>query len=254
MKPMSKKFRKLNQNGFEKFAEYINNSAWNERNKIDVPLKEVPRTLLSDPKTSISTSFNIQIRSQRFHSKYEFGLYLRSILAKIPDTEIENDYLFWNTLSLLFFDDICFRTPEGERKVQAKEKWIIGEGTQFYYRHLVRTPWLFVKLYKETSKFLLLTRHKHEHLVSMVPETLEQFGSRGILLRNEKVVNLFSRMYFDHENQEPKPGLSGNEGGSPRRMGKVVRQLALTYDLEKMSESDLISILPREFNRWIDWE
>lgn len=238
-----RKFRKLNEEGCRQFIKFLESGA-----KGDVPLK-----LLEREETSVETNFQIDIARWNFTNKYDFGVYLNELLSDIPDNEIENDHLFWNSLSLTFFDAICFRTPDGERKVQAKEKWVVGERTQFYYRHLVRTPWLFVKLYGKTSKFLLLTRHKSEHLVSMVPETLEQFGSRGILLRNEKVINLFSKMYFDHQNQEPKPGLSGNGAGSPRRMGKVVGQLALTHDLERMTEQELIEILPREFDRWIDW-
>ena len=251
---MTEQFRKLNKNGYREFSKFIIDGWKNEKDTAyrDFTLGDVPREILRDPKTSQATSYNLRISSQKFRNKYELGLYLCELLSDIPDDEIENDYLFWNTLSLEFFDNICFKTPEGMRKVQAKEKWLIGEGIGNYYRHLVRSPWLFIKLYNETAKFLLLTRYKHEHLVSMVPETLEQFGSRGILLRNEKVVNLFSRLYFDHVAQEPKPGLSGNEAGSPRRMGKVVRQLALTFDLESMTESDLIAILPREFNGWID--
>lgn len=251
---MTEQFRKLNKKGYDVFSRFIIDGAKKEKDIAfkDFTLGEVPREILRDPKTSETTKYNFQISSRKFHNKYDFGQYLCELLSDIPDDEIENDYLFWNTLSLEFFDNICFKTREGVRKVQAKEKWLIGEGIGNYYRHLVRSPWLFIKLYNETAKFLLQTRYKHEHLVSMVPETLEQFGSRGILLRNEKVVNLFSKLYFDHVAQEPKPGLSGNEAGSPRRMGKVLRQLALTFDLERMSESDLEGILPKEFEGWIN--
>ena len=238
-----RKFRKLNQEGCRQFINFLESGA-----KEDVPLK-----LLESKKTSVETNFYIEIARYNFTNKYDFGVYLNELLKDIPDNEIENDSLFWNTMSMLFFDTICYRTSDGARKVQAMEKWIMAKGNPQYYRLLVRSPWLFVRIFGETAKFLLISRHQQPSVLSIVPETLEQFGSRGILLRNEKIVKLFSKLYFDYQNQEPKPGLSGNAAGSPRRMGKVVRQLALTHDLERMTEQELIDILPREFDRWIDW-
>lgn len=238
-----RKFRKLNEEGCRQFTKFLESGATD-----DVPLK-----LLGSKETSVETNFHIDIARWNFTNKYDFGVYLNKLLSEIPANEIENDNLFWNTLSMLFFDTICYRTADGARKVQAMEKWIMAKGNGQYYRHLVRSPWLFVRIFGETAKFLLISRHQQASLLSIVPETLEQFGSRGILLRNEKVVKLFSKLYFDYQKQEPKPGLSGNDAGSPRRMGKVVRQLALTHDLERMTEQELIDILPREFDRWIDW-
>lgn len=238
-----KKFRKLNEEGCNQFKRFLERDA-NE---------EAPLSLLGSAETSIQTRNSLVITRWDFENKYEFGVYLCELLADIPEKEIENDYLFWNTMSMLFFDSICYRTPEGVRKVQAMEKWILRKGSQHYHRHLVRSPWLFVKLYKETSKFLLTSSRRTSNQLSMVNDILEQFASRGMLLRNKRVIELFSKMYFDEEKQLPKYGLRSEEGGGPRRMGKVVWQLAQTYDLEGMTEQQLIAILPREFKRWMDW-
>ena len=237
-----KTFRKLNQTGCDRFWEYLINGADG-----DVPLH-----LLKSTDTSEITPYKIDIVKSKASNKYEFGLFLRDLLKNVPDVEIENDYQFWDTMSLLFFDNICYRNKQGDRKVQSPLKWMLRNGHSNYYRHLLRSPWLFVKLFGETSKFLLMSSYTTPNPLCIIPDALEQFGSRGILLRNKKIVNLFSKLYFDHDKQEPKPGLSGYDAGSPRRMGKVMLQLALTYDLERMTEDQLKAILPREFDRWID--
>lgn len=237
-----KYFRMLNERGCREFRDYLIQGADGD----------VPKELLSNKHTSVETTYKFQIETGNYKNKYEFGVYLSDLLKGIRDNEIENNSLFWNTLSLLFFDKICYRTSTGERKVQAIEKWILGNGYQHYHRHLVRSPWLFYKLYGKTSKFLLITSRESTNQLSMVNDILDQFASRGLLLRNKRVVKLFSRMYFDEEKQLPKWGLRGKEGGGPRRMGKVVRQLSLTYDLERMSEEEVIELLPKEFKRWIE--
>lgn len=234
------KFRKLNQTGCRKFIDFLEQDLNGS----------VPLILLDSEGTSEQTDFTIDITRWEFESRYDLGLYLSEVLADIPDYQIENDYSFWNTMSLLFFDAICPRTKEGLREKINIQKWIMG---QKYYRHLVRSPWLFVKLYGETSKFLLTTSSKSPNHLSMINDSLEQLASREMLLRNKKFVEFCSKMYFDKDKQVPKSGLRGELGGGPPRMGKVAGQLALTYDLEGMDEQQLISILPREFKRWMDW-
>lgn len=236
---MAEEFRKLNDNGLAEFKLWI----------LSGGLGELPLHLLDSPDHSTSTDYRFSTELPEFEDRFEFGKHLVELLDHIPSVEIEQDIHFWSTLALLWFDSICTTTASGKRIVQEMARYILKLNWHDY-RHLVRTPWKMVRLHDAHSKFLLVTARRDLNPLSVTNETLEQIGSRQTLIRNKQVIRLLSRLYYDSEKDQLKLRLFSKGGGTPHRTGIVVRQLALTYDLEQMSEQAIYDILPREFDRW----
>ena len=238
---MKRLFRKLNDKGVAKFKQWLTSDG----------LGEIPIGLLESPEDSLFTDFIFSTDLPEFENRYDFGKYLVELLDHIPHLEIENDINFWSSLALLWFDRISSKTDSGDRIIRETARYILKLNWHDY-RHLVRTPWLLVRLHGRYSKFLLFSAKTEHSSLSSSSRTLGEIGSRQTVLRNHKVIKVFSNLYFDDKANQLKPHPMRDGPGTPSRTGIIVRQLALTYDLEQMSERAIYDLLPREFNCWKD--
>jgi hypothetical protein len=119
-----------------------------------------------------------------------------------------------------------------------------------YYRHLVRGPWLAVSLHPDHSRALLFPLERGTPL-AVRGELYEQIASRQSLLRSPAVMAAVDAMYFDGTTMTRKAGSGGSGAGSPRRLGSLMNQFALTYDLEWDDHGLIPRLLPHEFSRWM---
>lgn len=240
---MKRLFRKLNDRGVANFKHWLTSGG----------LGEIPVGLLDSPEDSFFTDYIFSTDLPEFENRYDFGKYLVELLGHIPHLEIENDINFWSSLALLWFDRISSKTDSGDRIIRETARYIL-KMTWHDYRHLIRTPWLLVRLHNRYSKFLLFSASTGRSSLSVNTDTLEKIASRQTIMRNQKVIKVFSGLYFDEKANQLKPRINRDGPGTPIRTGIIVRQLALTYDLEQMSERAIYDLLPREFNCWKEGE
>ena len=236
---MVEEFRKLNDRGLQEFAAWIK-----EGGKGLLPLY-----LLESTEYSSRTDYAFSSVLPDFENRFEFGKHLVELLKHIPHLEIENDINFWSSLALKWFDSISSKSETGQRSMREMSCYVLKLDWHDF-RHLVRTPWLLVRIHGIQAKFLLISSKNEDKPLSVTGGTLETIGSRQTLIRNQKVIKVLSKLYFDEKNKQLKKGIFGEGGGTPFRTGVIFRQLALTYDLEQMSEQAIYDILPTEFDRW----
>lgn len=233
-------FRKLNEAGIAAFREYIRDGA------VGPP----PVNLLTSPDTSAPLQPKIQPGTGQFDDRYMFGVYLNTLLKEFDSAVIGGDAGLWSALALLWFDRLCPPDASGNRSPNKEYHYILSADYRHYYRHLVRSPWHLVKDHGEAARFLLISPRKQAHPLSVHGDILEQFGGRQQVLGSRPIIKAANKLYFDGNRLRPRTGVAGNGRGSARRFGLVLRQLALTYDPECMSDSAFIGILPDEFERW----
>jgi hypothetical protein len=183
----------------------------------------------------------------------EFGSYLNGLLSPLDRRVISRHHGLWTWLALYYFDQLCPRSGDGSRKVLADEAYVLPAKYDFrsYYRHLVRMPWLAVADHGDNARVLLVPAGRSsEAPLATRGEIIEQLASRQAVLGNARVIAAVNRLYFDQAANRPRRGAGGSKGGSPRRLALVLQQLDLTFDLAACDESRLLSLLPREFDRW----
>lgn len=248
---MSDVIRLLNADGQRAFSSYLKSAI--AGGSIHPPLGA-----LTDSTTSTSAAIDVPIAREplgrAFVSRHEFGLYLRDVLAAMPRNEISLDYRLWNWLSLYFIDQIAPVQAAGKRKLlKDSSAYLLDEKFVWrrYYRHLVRGPWLAASLHPEHSRALLLPLERGTPL-AVRGELYEQIASRQSLLRSAAVMAAVDAMYFDEATMTRKAGSGGSGAGSPRRLGSLMNQFALTHDLEWDDRSLIPRLLPTEFSRWIN--
>lgn len=237
---MTMRLRKLNDEGVRKFSDWLDAGAPGD----------APMNLVENPETSEPMVDAIVTGTGMFDDRYEFGVYLKSLLSRLDAAAISGDRNLWTTLALVWFDRICPRRGDGTRDVKEHYRYVLSNDYRHYYRHLIRSPWYLVRQHGENARFLLVAPQQKDNPLSVHGEILEQVGGRQQVLASRPIISAACRMYLDPATGRPRKGVAGSSRGSARRFGMVLRQLDLTYDAEIMTEDGLIGILPGEFDIW----
>lgn len=235
------KVRKLNAAGLEQFEQFLDSLT------SETPLS-VPKTLLTDPTTSEPLPGDIEVEHKSFDNRFDAAKYLNEVLPKSEMTELERDKGLWAWLSLFFFDQLCVVDASERRKPGARAKWI-PETTDYrrYYRHLLAGPYLIYRAHRDdpTRALVLLCGP-----LDRPGEIVEQFASRQEIVTKKAVLETATNLYIDSKTGRPKKGAASKTGGSARRFAEILNQFDVTWDLSVMESSDLIKMLPQEFDRF----
>ena len=221
------------------------------------PSEPPPWDLLENHASSRAPGFVAHITHQPhgddFADRHQFGAYLSTVLGHVPRASISLNHQVWNWLTLYYFDQLCPADASGKRRLHGSlEVYLLDERYKWtrYYRHFVRAPWLAVSLHPLTSRVILLPlRHKGPPLTGR-GELFEQVCGRLSSFRSPSVMRAVYELYFDETLGRPRAGAGAREGGSPNRLGMILRQFDRTYDLEWGQEGMVVSLLPKEFARW----
>lgn len=246
---MSDKVRKFTEGGNAAFATYLQSLQAS-------PALAPPWHLLIDDESSEAVAFDSSIEREPhgrpFTDRFEFGTYLVDRLSAADRTRISFDHGLWNWLALYYFDQLCVPGASGERRVQAEARYLLPAEYRHnrYYRHLVRSPWLSVLLHPVRSRVILKPVVKRDHPLSTPGEIFEQVASRQGVFRSPRMLAAIDILWFDPASDSPRPKVAGQGGGSPRRLGKLLKQFELTYDMEADVKGLVVDLLPREFARW----
>jgi hypothetical protein len=153
----------------------------------------------------------------------------------------------WSWLAIQLFDVLC-PVVNGRRKVREDARYILlPQDFRKAHRHLLAGPFLLYLAHNDSPgsvRGLLATRPESPG------EVYEQLASRKFLVTSGAVVTVATRLYLD-DGGALKRGAGGDGAGTPRRLGDVLQQFDKTYDLQAMSPETLLTLLPKEFGRFI---
>lgn len=235
MKPL----RKLNDEGLAEFETWIADGAKGKP----------PVELLASQATSVPVA-GITVGEPVVTDRYAFGQYLAGLLEPLNPADLSADRNLWSSLALLWFDHLCPPMATG-RKVEKLYRYVLSSDYRHYYRHLVRSPWQLVRDHGPNARLLLLQSAERPNPLRVHGEILEQLGGRQGVLRSKSIIAEANLLFADPATGRPKPRVaSKNVGGTVRRLGMVLRQFDLTFDVEEMPTQGLVALLPREFDRW----
>ena len=235
---MNSEVRLLNEKGKEVFEEYLSN--------LRVGLREPPPLeILDDVEYTRPLGMPALVESRPFASRLDAAVYLADALKDVGKTRLEQADL-WGWLSIFYFDTLCPAKADGSRKPGKDYRYILSSDYRYYYRHLLAGP---VRLYQAL--------HQRARLLLANPmdkpgDINEQLASRQDIISNRGVMEAVDLLYYAEADESPKRGVTGKRPGNLRRFVTVVQQLDLTYDLYSMNGSEILHLLPSEFDRWHD--
>ena len=216
------------------------------------PNTNPPWSLLSDNRMTTTFEYEIFVSPEEFNDRYEVAAYFNAMFNDQKGctfSYIERDTGLWTWFSLMFFDKISKRNSDGTWKGGDIANWIPHfQDWKRYYRHLLAGP---SRIYNAHIDDPEITRIILLNPPDTPGEVYEQLASRMQYATNPAVLKAASKLYLNKDGRY-KRGAAGKDAGSARRLALVLAQLDVTWDLYSLSEDDIIEMLPREFNRFID--
>jgi hypothetical protein len=154
----------------------------------------------------------------------------------------------WSWLSLHLFDVLC-PLKQGARKVREDARYLLEEGDyRKAHRHLLAGPYLLMLAHRadpESVRGLLATAP------DAPGEVYEQLAARKYTVTSPAVVRVATRLYLEPTTGRLRRGAGGAGGGSARRLGEVLQQFDVTYDLQQIGAERLAALLPAEFGKFL---
>jgi len=233
------RLREFSEQGIEKFREYIQGLKSN--------LHQVRPDLNIDPYSSeFQPPVNID-EIKTFSSRMEMGKYLKECFegANVKRDKFIRNHSMWSWLAYIWFDQLC-PVVDGSRKVRETARYICSSDYTDYYRHYVAASYNIYSLHGEQNSRLFLYNEVNRH-----NDFIEQIASRQYMISSHPVIEAVHQLYWDKNSNCPKRGAqSRNRPGNLRRFIKVTGQLELTYDIYTMNASEILQLLPQEFDEW----
>jgi hypothetical protein len=167
-------------------------------------------------------------------------------LAEISLFDVLDDIGLWAWLTYVLRDSLFKKMPDGQRKLGEFHRWYPSASSDFQkgQRHLVRMP-VFLHATLGSNADHLLCQPP-----SIIPDVREQMTGQQDMI-TPGFQSLARALYFDDTAGKLKRGSNGKGAGSPRRLRTLRRQLDVTWQVDLMPIEDLLTKLPKEFERFL---
>jgi hypothetical protein len=214
-------------------------------------LENIPSTFLQSDEFSTETALEIRRpREGEIQNRWFLGVWLWQKLQAVgDDSALIASTGLWTWLAFFLFDTIAPARARG-RSILEDARYILARGDyRKYYRHLVAGPYLMIKTHSDSP-------HIVRGLLSTLPDSpgdvYEQLASRPQIVNSRAAVALATRLYYDSASQRVRRGGAGAGPGSARRYANILMQYDVTFDLYTVEEEKLLTMLPKEFDRFLD--
>jgi len=231
--------RSLNRLGMDRFRSYLSQ----QRAGANAP---PPRDLLEDTAYTRELPVDISIDQREFGDRLTLGRYLAERLTSLDPETTDRDPGLWSWLALLYWDQVCPKRDDGSRHPGRDYRHIPEFGYRHRHRHLLFGPYQIYRRHRELS-VLLLTGPIHTE-----SSVYHEIASRQDFISNKGVLEAAALLYLDARRGRPKPGAQGSHRhpGTVRRFVHVLQQLDVTYDIYSLTGSQILELLPEEFDIW----
>lgn len=237
------RIKAFNDAGIAAFRKYL--ADLREDGNLDIPYE-----MLEDEALTTAVRGTAFIEEVSISTRMEAAKYLNSaIVGHLDPNEYENNNM-WAWISLFFFDQLCPKNKNEKRKPGSTYRYI--PTTDFMggpHRHLLKIPFKIFLLHNEKGRILLCNE------VTEPGNFNEEIANRQNVISNEAIIETIDQLYFDIQKYKPfKGAIDKNKinpkPGTLRRLMKILSQLELNYDLMAMHGEQILSLLPKEFDKW----
>lgn len=240
MSATKRSLRRFNDVGMRAFAQWLGGG----------DATNPPIAYLDDSTLSDEWRGGADVEVRKFSSKLDLGAHLHAALGADWEEALDDaGLLAW--LSLAFHESTMMNAA-GKPYLGQASRHLVATDNQWKsythsHRHLVRSAIFFFGKFGELAR-VFLAGHPSEH-----SKIEEQIGSRKTegLPFSRPIAEAVSKLYFDPVTGKIQRGAASNRGGAIERFVKVTRQFDLTFDVQGLSGKELVSLLPKEFERFL---
>ena len=193
--------------------------------------------ILQDEGQSEPIQDELNLSMEDFPSRFDMANHLVRLFSQCQERGVTEKDGVWDWISLAWFDQLV------GSQVRDEVNYVLSEKHNRRYRHAVYFPWWLVNRYGADAKFLLIKKSVRGELSEQLLSVQHYPSCAGI-------VQAYKTLYFDESSQKLKRGHSSKGPGSPRRLMTWLGQIEVNYDLYAMTSESLMSLLPKEFDRF----
>lgn len=173
---------------------------------------------------------------------------LDEVVKSLDLQSAERDKGFWTWCSAYLFDRLCKRNSgrynPGELAIWVAEP----DNWKRYYRHYLASIWQVYAAHKDIEDQLVVLLNGP---VNIPGELWGQIAANQKLITNRSMVGAIFHLFWDKQNNKRK---LGSGGAASRRLSQVLKQFERTYDFYAMQPGNLVKLLPREFDRFKEFD
>lgn len=236
------RLHRFNDDGITRFGEFLDMLSKDG----GLPL---PTNLLTDAAYAVPVSPGIEIHAQQFTNRLNAARYLDSVLSQIAGIDVERDAGLWTWLGLFYFDQLCPRDGRGHRKPMERARWIPAvDDARRYYRHLLAGAYRVYVAHRDDPHRAMVLLHVP---FPTITHFWFQLASRQELVTNPAIMEAATELYVDQNTMSAKRGATNHKAaGSVFRYVAVLNQFDPVWDLYAMTKTQIIDLLPTEFDRF----
>lgn len=238
--------RRLTEKGRREYLDWLSTRRTGEN---------PPRQLIDgDDQTEIALAIYLDA-SKVFASRYEFGEYIAGVFSVVDRKEIlsqESDGL-WDWITVFYFSQFGQKNSKYWHYSVTRR----GHSGSLAYRHLARTAYEMFLRHGESSRVMLSVP------MGTWGDMSEQLTSRQKVAYHRGYVQAANALYMTNgrlrrgaagrvkPQSRRKHGETVGKGGVAR-LALAVQRLSRTYDTHPLGVENLLGLLPKEFNGFLD--
>ena len=193
---------------------------------------------------------NVELELAPLKSRLDLAKHLWKYLN--PSTalfEYVGSTFFWNWMAAAWMSTLVNADdrPELQDKLGRQiERWLLTSNTLRYHRHLVSGPFFaYQSNYPNIDEAMCLLATD----VLAPGEVVERIAGKRSLSTGV-VCHVATLLYFDSTEHCLRKGVT-SPPGNPKAFSRYFTQIDLTIDYEGMSATELLGILPNNFEKWV---
>jgi hypothetical protein len=229
--------RRFNRNGLHAARRFV------EEARLGGPRE--PSFLTDDSLTEIVREVDFEVKELPTRLAAAETMDTLLTTSGCPPEVARRDSGLWTWLTLVWLPELGPISPGAH----AARFVLEADDYRTYYRHYLYGAWGIYDSHREdpSRAWSLLCTPPNKP-----GEVVEQIASSQNLVGSPPMVQAVTDLYMDPTTGKHKTGAGGRKDGSARRLARVFQQFDLTWDLQEMTASEIIGLLPAEFNRFKD--
>lgn len=237
--------RRLNNQGIDKFREFL--AEGRSRGWSHFEEEVTSSGLVQDPEFTEPVMEGSVLYAPDAWDRLTVARSLNADLAELQNlSDLARDRGLWAWVSLAWISRLS--SSKGSTKIVGADYRYIPEFGLKYYKHFLLMPYMVYQLHQTSVDNAMCLLYQD---ISVPGQLNEDIGSYFDIVSRSNVLGAATRLYWDPRTRVAKPNAADKTGrGVARRFGGVVKQFALTWDLEQRSPDEILAMLPEEFDRF----
>lgn len=230
--------RYLTEEGVVRFNSYLQKVKEN-REALKPDLNVAPYSAEFIHKIAIDENiiFNTGLEMVKY-----LDLCFNSVKINKKDLIEANSNSLWTWLAYAWFEQLT----NARKNIHENSRYICSSDYFYFWRHCIAEQYYIYLMLGEINSrlFLYLPPSKSNDFI-------RELARFRYIISYPNIIEAADILYWDNKRNAPKRGAqSRKREGCHRRFVKVISQIELTYDIYSMKASEILNILPREFDSW----